>query len=140
MTPKSLRRRGLPVERAQAAATRPANVSMPLGPEQVRAIAREEFRRLLGRLVADEPAAYSTRRGGPRPPGVSAEAWREQAPQIPGARKPGRWWIVPAAAYEAWIAARSTTPTSPAPATDTPIWDPESVVVELGLRRGGGPR
>ncbi len=80
---------------------------------------------------AGEP--YSTRRGH-GPPGVSEERWRTLAPTIPGAHKPGRWWLVPRPSYEAW-ASTSTPAPAPTAANDGPEWDPASVLAELGLRR-----
>lgn len=64
--------------------------------------------------IADE---YSTAPGGALPPGRSRRWLRDHAREIPGARRVGGArgrgvvWLVPRAAYEAWLAGRATAPT-----------------------------
>jgi hypothetical protein len=111
-----------------------ATCSTPIDVGQLRSIVRDEVRRMLAPLMKDAPTHYSTRRGH-APPGWSVEAWRTVAATIPGSYTPGRWTIVPRAAFDAWIASRSTsTRASTAPANDAPVWDPSSVLTDLGLR------
>jgi hypothetical protein len=109
----------------------------------VRRIVREEFRAMLGRLVDTRPDAYTTRRGH-EPPGWAAERWRETAPTIPGAHKPGRWWVVPVASYEAWVARQNSSPTpgaAPATTTATPRpWHPRMSAEAMGWRTVGENR
>lgn len=105
----------------------------------------KELAAALAPLIAAELAktadVYSTRRGA-APPGWSLDAWRVAAPKIPGAHKPGRWWVVSKVAYEAWVASKSGA-AMPATNGTTPAndsWDPSSVLDSLGLKRPGGGR
>lgn len=83
--------------------------------------------------LSSEPSSYSTRKGGPRPAGMSEERWREIAPTIPGATKPGRWWAVSRLSYETWSQASAPRP-APAGPNEKP-WSPDDVLEELGLRK-----
>jgi hypothetical protein len=107
---------------------------MALDAEHLRAIVRDELRRLLAPVLRDEPAHYSSRRGC-GPVGVPEARWREIAATI--GRKPypsARWYVVGRGVYERWLAGETSAPATPA--NDAPAWDAGSVLDELGLRRG----
>lgn len=81
--------------------------------------------------ISTESTIYTSRKGH-GPPGASEERWKVIAPSIPGAHKPGRWWVVSRVAYEAWAVAG--TPTPAPESTEGKPWDPKSVLDQLGLR------
>jgi hypothetical protein len=102
---------------------------------RVRELVRNEVRRLLMRIVDDGPAAYTTRRGD-APPGWADERWHSAAPTIPGAHRPGRWWVVPRTAYDAWIAGQSTALQSDVLHDAPPEkWDPLANIEDARARR-----
>lgn len=95
---------------------------------------------------ASESTSYSSRRGC-GPAGVSDERWKEIAAQI-GQRPPrARWYVVPRATYEQWLArqhdATSAPPMAKA-ANDSPSpsakWHPAESLQQMGRRLIGGDR
>jgi hypothetical protein len=110
-----------------------------LSEARIRDLVKNEVRRLLMRIVDDGPSAYTTRRGD-APPGWADERWHAVARTIPGAHKPGRWWVVPRTAYDRWVAGQSET--QPATANDAPPakWDPLASLEAARARRARGPR
>ena len=118
--------------RRSLAPTRPEGGALE---DVVRRVVREELRGMLGRLLADEPAEYSSRRGH-GPPGYAAREWRALAKRI-GTRR-GRWYVVTRAQLEALEATRRAPAesTAPAPANDaTSAWTPAAALESVGLRR-----
>jgi hypothetical protein len=86
-------------------------------------------------IAALRPTTHADMHTATEPPaGMSRRAFVEAAPTIPGARKHGRVWVVPRAAFDSWAASRSkrralATP----PANDAP-WAPEIAIAAAGLR------
>jgi hypothetical protein len=128
MTPDKQTRRGAGQPHRDAPTGRTQH-STPLDAEQVRAIARDEIRQMLGRLLADEPATYSTR-AGQAPPGYSRDVWRAVARAI-GTRR-GRWWVVTRAQLAAHERAQGTAATSAE--NDSEPWTPAAALRSIGLR------
>jgi hypothetical protein len=116
----------------------------PLDLEQVAARAAEIVLARLSAGLAAEPAAFSTHRDGPRPREYARRprAWRQLAPQIPGAVRLGRWVTVPREAYDRWLAAQGSNLQAP-PASGARLtrqeaeWSPADVARDLGLRLPG---
>lgn len=107
----------------------------PLDERAVRALVRDELRRMLARLVADD-RVYSTREGC-APPGYSRDAWRSLARRL-GVRR-GRYWYVSAEQLEAYERGdRDAKPANdPAPARP---WHPSMAAEARGMRTAGGSR
>lgn len=83
----------------------------------------------------DRPAFYTSRG---LPPGVSRRRFNEIARGLPAARKDGRVWVVPAAA---WEACRSQLARSAGKVATTMPWTPEHALQQAGLRVvAGGAR
>jgi hypothetical protein len=100
----------------------------------MRALVREEVRALLARLLADEPAPYTTHRDGPRPEGIRLRSWQRLAPTIPGAVRRGRYLIVSRAAFEAWERGQAAVaPTAPANDLEAE-WTAAGALASIGLR------
>jgi hypothetical protein len=126
VSPQRQRRRGSGQEHRDAADGRHETSTAPEDVEAIRALVRAELRSILGPILEDKPATYSTRRGE-WPPGYSRDAWRNIARRI-GTRR-GRWWVVSAdalAAYERGERAQA--------AAETPAWSPTSALASVGLR------
>src|SRR5262245_7716428 len=91
--------------------------------ELVEAVA-ERLAKKLGPPAPVLALIYTTNKRGPHPPGKTKRWCRDWIKRIPGARRVGRDWEVPAAAYEAWASAKdaervrqasSSAPRLPAP-------------------------
>jgi len=98
--------------------------------QRVRAIVREELRRMFGRLLSDD-RIYSSR-ASHGPVGYSREAWRQLAKRI-GVKR-GRWWIVTHEQLEAYEQ-RQRLPQADAVASAKPSsWHPSQIAIEMGWR------
>jgi hypothetical protein len=103
----------------------------PADEKRVRAIVREEHRRLLlqmAALLGGDPSGYSSRKGH-GPPGYSAEKWKSIARQI-GVKR-GRWHYVTADALARHESGQSNIP--PPPSLEP--WDPLQNIEDARLRR-----
>lgn len=87
---------------------------------------------------ASAPEFYTTHKGGPHLPGKSRHWMVRNARTIPGAHKVGRDWIVPRAAYEAWLTALDARQcaTATAPAHTTSSTNAHEIALR-GLERAG---
>ncbi len=140
MTRQQMRRRPARAHSAAIAESRRASLDL----EQVAERAAEIVLARLSAGLAAEPAAFSTHRDGPRPREYARRprAWRQLAPQIPGAVRLGRWVTVPREAYDRWLAAQGSNLQAP-PASGARLtrqeaeWSPAHVARDLGLRVPG---
>ena len=106
---------------------------MAIDERQVRALIRDELRRLLGRLVEDD-CVYSTRNGC-APPGYSRDTWRCLARRI-GVKR-GRYYVVTAEHLAAHERGETVKPANdPQPST----WTPADAAEAVGLRKACGSR
>jgi hypothetical protein len=101
----------------------------PIDERTVRALVRDELRRMLAR----EERVYSTR-AGDAPPGYGREAWRAIAHAI--GTKRGRYWYVTAEQLETYERQRDAKPANDSPKPST--WHPRMAGEALGLRKVGG--
>ncbi|HEV3193377.1 MAG TPA: hypothetical protein VGY54_22875 [Polyangiaceae bacterium] len=96
-------------------------------PAEAARLARVLFAALVG---AVEPLPFSTHHKGPRPDHIGLRRWQKLAPQVPGAMRRGRFWMVSREAWEAYE--RGTSPSTPA--ANDPAWSPASALRLAGVR------
>jgi hypothetical protein len=102
-------------------------------PADVRIVVREELRSMLARLLDVEPP-FSTHRDGPRPDGWGLRPWQRVAPTIPGARRRGRYVVVPRDAFDRWERGTAVQAAPAANDTVASTWTPTAALRAAGLR------
>ncbi len=131
---------GVPLDKVPAAAKEICTT--PLGEREVRALIRDEVRRILARGIGEE--TYSTR-SGCGPDGYSRDAWRDLARRI--GRRRGRYWYVSAEELETYEGRRGgsgeraayfRSMETPVPAAEP--WHPSMAAKAANLRAVDGGR
>ncbi len=82
-------------------------------------------------------AHYTSNKSGPRPPGKGARWCRDHFPQMPGARKEGRDWVIAVVAFERWAEGATPRTGRPAKVIRGP-WSPEAALEAASVRRPRG--
>jgi hypothetical protein len=135
MSHKGQRRRGLSQGHHDAAEGHCEHSTVDVAELEARITANVLGRIALALAGPTKPSHYSRRRGC-APPGRSDRNWKAIARTVPGASKPGRWWIVPVSDYEAWERSQSRRAPPAVTANDhgPSTWTPAQAMAELGLR------